>query len=43
MSSHGAAVPTRLLHTVETWAAVDLPQQLLTCSSCGGIHYWTKE
>jgi hypothetical protein len=38
----GAAAPARMLHTLQSWAAVDLPQQVAACVSCGRVHFWTK-
>jgi uncharacterized Zn finger protein len=38
----GAVVPTGMQHTLESWATVPLPQQVLSCSACGRVHYWTK-
>jgi hypothetical protein len=31
-----------MLFTLEEWAALDLPQQILSCSACGRVHFWTK-
>jgi hypothetical protein len=39
----GGGVQTGITHTLESWAAAYLPQQILSCTACGRVHYWTKE